>query len=230
MPSKKNTDLKLFNTYTIQICRLDLDWEKNHISFPAFITSFSDNYKVNWKNDEVTFRDTPLQKHTSTVRNLSIAFVVPSGSLKQAKINLEKISKLIRFQYRGRTDKQSPIGSPPFMLLKFLNFASAYNKPLSCTFSEVAFTPTIDAGFFVENKILFPKEYKVTLNCLVDVGREGWQKGQWITRTEKYGFPYDVSPELPNAEASEALKAPDNPVVGAVDALTQALYNKITGQ
>ena len=43
MPSsnpKKNfsSSLKLFNEYTIQICREGMDWEKEHISFPAFLT------------------------------------------------------------------------------------------------------------------------------------------------------------------------------------------------
>ena len=94
MPSsnpKKNfsSSLKLFNEYTIQICREGMDWEKEHISFPAFLTAFSDTYKVGWTEDFYPARDNPVQSFSNTQRRMSIGFSVLSASLSEAKNNLE---------------------------------------------------------------------------------------------------------------------------------------------
>ena len=90
--------------------------------------------------------------------------------------------------------------------MRFLNFVTSYNRPLKCTFSEVAFNPTIDSGFFVDGKDLYPKEYKVSLNLIVSNENDknnqppGWDDAtmKWLQRDEKYGFPYNVGPEKPD--------------------------------
>jgi len=68
-------------------------------SFKAFLTSFKDNFKVNWNQKETFGRMDAVQTYKNTQRQITVAFDVPSHSQEEAETNFVELQKLIMMQY-----------------------------------------------------------------------------------------------------------------------------------
>lgn len=68
-------------------------------TFKAFLTSFKDNFKVNWNQKQTYGRMDPVQIFKNTQRSINIEFEVPSHSQEEAIVNFKELEKLIMMQY-----------------------------------------------------------------------------------------------------------------------------------
>ena len=71
------------------------------ISFPAFLTDFSQNFTSEWTSERVLGRNDPIATFQGTKRTISLAWDLPSATLADAKSNLKKCGDLIQFLYPG---------------------------------------------------------------------------------------------------------------------------------
>lgn len=198
------------NSFNIEIVHLP---SSAKVNFAAFLNSFNDSYKTNFKSQAVYGRMDPIVNYQNTTRTLSIGFTVPASSQEDAINNLNKISELIKFQYPEYTNIEnvSGISSPPMCKMKFQNLANEYGDFLYGFFGGVDFVPTNESGYFIDdNNNLFPKEFKVSLTFTVlHTKAPGWSKNQW----KNGSFPYKNSTASPlsdgNQSPQDSSRSPD---------------------
>lgn len=68
-------------------------------TFKAFLTSFKDNFKVNWNPKETFGRMDAIQTYKNTQRQISLEFDVPSVSLEEGQLNFLNLQSLVQMQY-----------------------------------------------------------------------------------------------------------------------------------
>lgn len=225
MPNVNFTNISSYvNSFSIEIVHLPSDTK---VGFAAFLNSFNDSYKTNFKSQTVYGRMDPIVNYQNTTRTLSIGFVVPASSQEDAINNLDKISQLIKFQYPEYTnvDNVSGISSPPMCKMKFQNLANEYGDFLYGFFGGVDFVPTNESGYFIDdNNNLFPKEFKVALTFTVlHTKAPGWSKNKW----KGEGFPYKNSTVSPSSDGNPATVAAASatPATGPQDRAIQRQLN-----
>ena len=214
------------NSFKIEIVHLP---SNANVSFAAFLNSFNDSYKTNFKSQTVYGRMDPIVNYQNTTRTLSIGFVVPASSQEDAINNLDKISQLIKFQYPEYTNNEnvSGISSPPMCKMKFQNLANEYGDFLYGFFGGVDFVPTNESGYFIDdNNNLFPKEFKVSLTFTVlHTKAPGWSKDKW----KSGDFPYKNSTKSPTSDGNPSTTAAAS-AVPSDNPFDQAQQNKLIGQ
>jgi hypothetical protein len=178
------------NSFNIEIVHLP---SNQGVKFAAFLNSFNDSFKTNFKSQAVYGRMDPIVNYQNTTRTLSIGFTVPASSQEDAINNLDKMSSLIKFQYPEYTNSEnvSGISSPPMCKMKFQNLANEYGDFLYGFFAGVDFVPTNESGYFIDdNNNLYPKEFKVSLAFTVlHTKAPGWSSNKW----KSGNFPYKNS-------------------------------------
>ena len=173
----------------------------NEVSFPAFLTAFSDRYSVGWGNTQIYGRSDPIKPYQSTTRSLNIAFDILSNDIDDAKENLANYSTLVKMLYPvyseplngaaqggslGRT-----IAAPPLIRMRFVNLVKAAggNESLLGCIGGFDFNPNQQAGFFVDpSGDIFPKVFNISINF--DPQHEqslGWEDNTFITEEFPYG-------------------------------------------
>lgn len=162
------------------------------VSFGAFLNSFSDSFKTNFKSQPVYGRMDPIANFQNTTRTISLSFTVPASSLENSMVNLRKISTLVKFQYPSYTNAEVTYGiaSPPICKVLFENLISENGNYLYGFFGGVDFSPINESGYFIDDSNrLYPKEFKVTLNFTV----LHTQSNGWIGKNfNSKSFPYVV--------------------------------------
>jgi len=143
------------------------------VSFPAFLTSFTDSMTSNWNEEQVYGRPDPIGTFQNTSRKISLGFDVPAATLAEAKSNLGSINSVKQFMYPayssvGGTKTSAnalSLAKSPLIRLKFANLIDGIgNKGLLGWINSFSATPVIDMGMFNSDKKLFPKVYNVTLD------------------------------------------------------------------
>ena len=66
------------------------------VSFPAFLTEYSDSYSVSWAEEQIFGRNDPIKPYQGTTRNLQVGFDVLSPTMDHAKENLLKYTTLTK--------------------------------------------------------------------------------------------------------------------------------------
>ena len=171
------------------------------VSFPAFLTDFSDNYTVSWGSEQVFGRSDAIKPYQSTSRQISLSFDVLSASEEQAEKNLARYSTLIKMLYPTYSEPLAgdisslgrTIKTPPLMRIKFVNMIQAANGSgalLGCI-NGFNFKPVATAGYFYkENGNLFPKNYNLSLTFDPQHENElGWDENKEFLTKE---FPYSA--------------------------------------
>lgn len=148
------------------------------ITFPAFLTDFSDSFKLDISSTPVYGRMDPVITYKNTTRNISIAFDVPSVSLNEAYMYMGYIDVLIQSLYPIYTSEGGGgkgtyiISSPPLFRIKFGNLLSnatsvigGSDRGLLGYIPNFDFKPKVDSGFFVNaaTQQLLPKLISVNL-------------------------------------------------------------------
>lgn len=91
--------IQFYHVATIKKASIEKIDNGSQASFKAFLTTFKDNFKVNWNIKETFGRMDAIQSFKNTQRSINIAFDVPSHSEEEAIINFNELKKLISMQY-----------------------------------------------------------------------------------------------------------------------------------
>lgn len=67
--------------------------------FKAFLTSWVDQFKQDWKETTTMGRMDPIRTYSRTSRQINFSIEIPSFSLEEAAYNLREIEKLIQMSY-----------------------------------------------------------------------------------------------------------------------------------
>lgn len=153
------------------------------MTFPAYVTEFSDNYTSVWKSEQIYGKMDPIATFQNTSRKVTLGFDLPSANYGEALNNFKNVNTLAQGLYPVYNDDEklgiATVGSPPFFRIRYANFL---NNPqttdgLLCYLDGgFNFTPDLTAGYFIdyENKTLnngnpffYPKLIKVSLSFTV---------------------------------------------------------------
>ena len=191
------------------------------VSFAAFITEYSDNYQVQWGNEQVFGRNDPIKPYQSTTRQMQVGFDVLSHNFENAKENLNKFQTLVKMLYPvysaplsgeggsvGRTIK-----APPLLWVKFVNFVQAANGQdalLGCI-EGLNFNPAKEAGYFIEKSgEIFPKHFNISFRFTPQHESPlGWdsETSDFITKTFPYSATSPADTTINHGGASATLDA-----------------------
>ena len=99
---------------------------ETEVAFNAYITDFKDNYSSEWENSQAYGRMDPIGTFKSTVRNISLSWVVPSISAREASLNMQKAQDLISMLYpsyaRIKCTNHAALVASPLLKVLFSNF------------------------------------------------------------------------------------------------------------
>ena len=196
-----------------------------YISFPAFLTDFTDSFKSIWKKEEIFGRMDPISTFKNTARTINISFDIPNDSISAAVGNLKRIDFLIKGLYpiyEEGADGASTMASPPMFRVRFSNLirSNAYNGAagdrvalrtgLLCYMDGFDFKPKVDSGFFVDGQNLYPKLISVTMGLnIIHEHSLGKRNGALIKYRGNFSqFPHErANPTDEQIEAAKAAKA-----------------------
>ncbi len=173
------------------------------VEFKGFITEMSDNFQSSWETEEVYGRMDPIGTFKSTKRTISLGWTVPAASIKEAKSNFQAMRSLTAMLYPGYSANQvlvdgntfttaNSISKPPLIRLSYANLIqSADGSGLLGWVDGFNVQPNLEMGFFIENKMQYPKVY--TMSCNFNVLHEhdlGWNdSSEWIGKgADKFPF------------------------------------------
>jgi hypothetical protein len=199
-------NLKTKSVYNIYIYSYS---SNTRVQFPAFLTDYSDSFKASWSSTSIYGKMDPIATYKNTTRSITLAFDVPSESQKESLNNLQKMDAIIKGMYpiyatdNGKSPAQGAgtytISSPPMFRIKFANLiTNAANKKqeLDAQLSngllgyipDFNFKPDVPTGFFINDKMLYPKLLKCsfTLNVIHEhpLGNIKNQKGIIVPRLQ----------------------------------------------
>ena len=178
-------------------------WSGETISFKAFLTDYSDDYKTEWNSEQVYGRNDPIQTFKNTTRTITIAWDAPAADFDEAERNMSKASKLVKFLYPNyeQTNQAQTITKPPLVRVSFMNLIQAKDNPagLLCTMDGVSFSPDMEAGWFDSpsaaifsntDSLLYPKllNFNATLVVLHEEGTLGWNEDNQWNGDENFPF------------------------------------------
>lgn len=127
------------------------------VEFPAFIKSFSDDFKIGWGGGTNFGRVDPIKHYQSTTRNISATFDIVARNKEIAAQNFQQYTQLIRMTYPaygppiGGANKVRTIKAAPLFRIRYGNYISSptdENGLLGC-FQGVTFNPDFNAGHFL---------------------------------------------------------------------------------
>jgi len=166
--------------------------EVNKVIFKAFLTEYNDKFTSNWNEEKVYGRIDPIYTFQETNRAISLAWDAPSSGLQEARDNMAKASRLMRFLYPtyATNGDATTIVKPPLLRMRFVNLAKKdFSKGLLGKVDGFAFSPDMEIGWWDGDRtiasgmtnLLYPKTLK--FSCTFSVIHEqalGWnQDGAW---------------------------------------------------
>jgi len=179
------------------------------VTFNAFLTSFNQAFTSQWNTETVYGRNDPIGNFQGTQRTLNLGWVIPAGTLDDAKDNLVAVSKLIRMlypyystnEYKPTAAGQPVVGEnalslakPPLMRLKYANLIQSVNSiagesGLLGWVGNLSWTPDIEMGMFTDStdKSLYPKVINLSVDFTV---QHEHQLGSSPGRNSTASFPF----------------------------------------
>ena len=175
----------------------------DNVVFPAFLTSFTQNFTSTWNEEVVYGRMDPIATFQNTRRSISLAFDIPASSLKVAQENLVECDRLAQFLYPTYTEQNAigenktigkVISKPPLVSVKFANLVSAGGVNTTSKegsggllgyLSGLDWSPDLAMGMFADGaNNLFPKVISLsfTLNVLHQ-NVKGFVNGKWASNS-----------------------------------------------
>jgi len=168
------------------------------IKFPAFLTSFSDNFTVGFGGETTFGRNDPVKHYQSTSRAIQVAFDILGVDAEQCVENFEKYSRLLQMCYPvysspiGNSNNARTIKAPPMWRVKYANYISAPSGAgLLSTMSSLSFNPQFEKGHFItsDNKLV-PVVYNMSVNLqpLHETPLGFTESGRFLSEGFPYGF------------------------------------------
>lgn len=197
------------------------------VSFPGFITNFSDTYNADFSSEKVYGRMDPIVTYNGTGRQVSAVFDVIAESLEAAKENMQKFAIFSKMMYPkfARVDESDTLSlkSPPLLKIRYANLIKdAFSDDgLLGAARSADMTPSFEHGFFApvdEPGVLYPKKYSIDVSFEVLHTHEiGWdEENNWLGGDE---WPHSI-PSTPGTAQSSSPgtileTAVDNTVIAA---------------
>ena len=170
---------------------------KNKLTFPAYVTSFSDTYSPNWSSKQVFGRADPIPTYSHTNRQISFTVRIPCYDETDANTNLKKINTLVKNLYPGykteggngwfSTSGAKILNSPPLTRIKFANLISSAANPYSGLLGYItSCTPSleIEKGVYLvgagnnQQGLLLPRSFSITISFTpLHEHTVGWTNG-----------------------------------------------------
>jgi hypothetical protein len=200
----------IFQFPTNQSNTVTTQWglETQRVSFPAYITAFSDNYTPTWTTTQTFGRADPIPTYSNTTRDISITVLIPCFDEEDSNENLKKLNTLIKNLYPSYELLKSGskvLNSPPLARIKFANLLVNHANPYKGLLGYIKSFSTnmnIETGVFTSTGLLLPRAIGFTISFSplheTTIG--------WNNRGEFYGsqnFPYK-----PKASFSDTIGGP----------------------
>tara|TARA_A200000159_G_scaffold18704_1_gene15254 strand:+ start:6523 stop:7161 length:639 start_codon:yes stop_codon:yes gene_type:complete len=144
----------------------------DEVSFPAFITNFSDDYNVGWTGDTIFGRTDPIKHYTSTTRRINVAFDILGRNREIAVNNFKNYGRLIKMLYPvfsepiGPSNNARTIKAAPLIRIRYANYikSSKSQQGLLGCIQGFNFNPDFAAGHFLtqENEMI-PVKYAASV-------------------------------------------------------------------
>ena len=179
------------------------------------MTGFSDTVTPSWNEEVVYGRMDPIATYQGTTRAMSLTFELGpfSESDDRKKLALEKISRLMQFQYPTYSSAGSAlsISRPPLLQISFHNYI---REGLICYVSDISYAPVDGMSATTVPKFngddILPQRLSVSLNIKVlHTIAPGWSdSGEWLGAPVGPADPAAVIAQVA-ADAAEAAEAAD---------------------
>lgn len=144
----------------------------DEVSFPAFITQFSDDYNVGWSGETTFGRTDPIKHYTSTSRRINATFDILGRNREIAVDNFQKYGRLIQMLYPvysdtiGGSNNARTIKAAPLIRIKYANYIRSpanANGLLGCI-QGFTFNPDFNSGHFLtDSNDMVPIKYTCTI-------------------------------------------------------------------
>lgn len=135
------------------------------VEFPGWVTQFDDQYTSVWNQTPTYGRMDPLATFQRTSRVISLGFDVVAANVVEARVNLDKISKFIRFLYPTYTgnerELQNTLSGGPLLGFKWTNLISSKGTALQGMLygytNGFTYSPNVaDGGFLTDPGVATP--------------------------------------------------------------------------
>jgi hypothetical protein len=174
------------------------------LSFPAYITSFTDSFTPSFTGNNVYGRTDPIPTYAGTTRNISVSLNIPCFDASDADANMKKINQFIKNIYPSYNEFKGDliIGSPPLIRVKFANLIVDHRFPFRGLLGYVtSFSYSFDPadGFLFDkdsagSNNLFFRSYTITFSMTVlHESVIGFKNGKFNSKTD---YPYRVNNSL----------------------------------
>jgi hypothetical protein len=172
----------------------------DQVEFPAFVTSFSDEYGVSWSDEQIFGRIDPIKQYQATTRRINTSFDILGKDRQTAIKNFENYTRLIRMLYPvysdpiGKENNSRVIKAGPLMRIRYSNYIRSTvsdNGLLGCI-QGITFKPEFESGhFMLPNGEMVPIRYSMNFMFVPfhekQLGSD--VTGQFIDKS----FPYNVN-------------------------------------
>ena len=106
--------------------------DTNRLAFPAYVTSFKDDFNMNWGQEEVFGRADPIAIYKNTKRSISFNLMIPCYDREDANENMKKINALIKNLYPSYIKENTGavvLNNSPLVRVKFANMVVNHTNP-----------------------------------------------------------------------------------------------------
>jgi len=220
------------------------------VSFKAFLTNFSDDYKSNWNLETVMGRMDPLPTFTNTTRSITVDWDVPAATPAEARQNFERVQSLNEMLYPSY-ENGVMVGAPLFKV-RMMNFvkegrssgiSGASESGLIAIIDGFSFNPDLDAGFIEASRgRVFPKNIKMSctmniqhssqrgIQSQADRNRIASQRRQYEQNQRAVSQRQDVARQNRAAAVAAAERRRERARLDAASAEAAAAQNEIGGE
>mgnify|MGYP003651961115 FL=1 len=157
------------------------------LKFKAFVTDYSRSTESSYEQDNFSVSDSPRFIKGVVKNQIKLSFDIPSHSMNEARINLQRVQELCRFFLSNTVDLKEFTHNPEYytVYILFSNFihsmgavaivADSYSEVKTrgekCVFTGFSFEIDIESGFFEgdinidteDDGKLIPKKMSVTM-------------------------------------------------------------------
>ena len=194
-------------------------WSGTGISFPAYISTFSDTFNPSFQDVQVYGRTDKIPVYNGTARSISVSLVIPCFDASDANENMKKINQFIKNLYPsyGSFKGDLVLTAPPLVRVRFANLILNHETGAGLlgyikSFSW-SFTPS-DGFYFGKEQDgtsnLFFRSYTLTFSLgVLHESVIGFLDGDWTTSNKNY--PYRVTTDRLNPIQSGKIQS--NPVI-----------------
>ena len=229
-------------------------YTKSILSFKAFLTQYSENWRNSWEEKELVRRLNKQYTFNAVYRTIQIGWEMPSYDEAEARANLVKCTDFVRMMYPKIDEHGTVVGSNPVWFMSFMNLvhnaaattggtmASAGELPnsgLKGFPANFTWEPVLEEGVFDSTAgFVLPKLIRVSCdyNVLVDERqRFGWQDDDSPSWDDAPAWPWGVDGTMGSSvsgfggEATGTSTTNEGSATDAADAETPAPDQPVDG-